>query len=82
MQKQRARVLWLKEGDKNYKFFHAWATNRNRQNRLITLQDGLGHWLRDDQLNSHIINYFQDMFSKSSELQPVDFLSPMIGRIT
>lgn len=81
MWKQHSRVLQLKEGDKNSKFFHAWATNHKRQNRLNTLCDDLGNWLRDYQLNSLIVNYFKSCFPQNQR-EPAYFLSPLAGRIT
>ena len=42
--KQRARIAWLKEGDRNTKFFHSKATQRQKKNMVKGLIDKEGHW--------------------------------------
>uniref|UniRef100_A0A2N9J5F1 RNase H type-1 domain-containing protein n=1 Tax=Fagus sylvatica TaxID=28930 RepID=A0A2N9J5F1_FAGSY len=42
MWRQRSRSLWLANGDRNTKYFHSRATQRNRRNRILELRDDMG----------------------------------------
>jgi hypothetical protein len=42
MEKQRARISWLREGDRNTAFFQAKARARGRTNRIRMLTDPSG----------------------------------------
>ena len=59
MWKQRARNDWLKEGDRNTKFFHCRANQRNRSNLILGLEDEAGNWLeRVSELGGVLERYF------------------------
>ena len=64
MWNQRSRVLWMKYGDRNTKFFHAMATQRQRHNRIEGLwgEDGLWHEEKG-KVEEIIIDYFKNIFS-------------------
>ena len=47
MWNQRSRALWIKWGDRNTKFFHATASQRRRQNRIVGLINSDGMWQED-----------------------------------
>lgn len=70
--KQRSRVMWLKEGDKISKFFHAKSSNRRRRNRIERLQSDGDDWLEGTQLKNHIVAYFQELFTANTDKTPLD----------
>jgi hypothetical protein len=41
---QRSRITWLKEGDRNTRFFHQKAVWRARRNKIKKLKDSDGSW--------------------------------------
>ena len=68
--KQRSRCRWPKEGDKNTKFFHSFASTRMRANRVDHLMvDGTRVEDREG-ITSHIISFFGNLFSKDERRKP------------
>ncbi|KAH7841895.1 hypothetical protein Vadar_013209 [Vaccinium darrowii] len=62
--RNKARVNWLKSGDRNAAFFHARFIQRRQQNRLMGLEDTSGRWCEGDQAVKEIaVGYFQNIFS-------------------
>ena len=41
---QRAKAHWLKEGNKNTRFFHAQASEQRKQNTILGIWDNQGRW--------------------------------------
>ncbi|XP_062014504.1 uncharacterized protein LOC133731044 [Rosa rugosa] len=64
--RQRSKVQWLKEGDRNTSFFHRKASNRRRKNLIQGLYDEEGTWCEDDaRLERVVSSYFTKMFTAS-----------------
>uniref|UniRef100_A0A2N9I4W7 Reverse transcriptase domain-containing protein n=1 Tax=Fagus sylvatica TaxID=28930 RepID=A0A2N9I4W7_FAGSY len=64
---QRSRVCWLKEGDKNMKFFHAFANQRRRTNEITMLRDNHGAQITGEAGLEHVCNeYFRNIFTTSN----------------
>ena len=64
MWNQRSRALWIKCGDRNTKFFHATANNRQRKNRIEGISDSEGRWREDRmEVENVILEYFTEIYS-------------------
>ncbi|XP_062021026.1 uncharacterized protein LOC133737505 [Rosa rugosa] len=62
--KQRAKITWLQEGDRNSGFFHRRAANRKRKNSILGLFDANGVWQEDDSgVEGVVTSYFSNMFT-------------------
>jgi hypothetical protein len=65
--KQRSRVSWLKEGDRNTQFFHASAYQRKQKNEIKSLQDCHGNLVtRRDTMVQIVEDYFRGIYHTSS----------------
>ena len=73
---QRSRVLWLKNGDSNSKFFQNKATQRFRKNSILGIKDKRGNWQEQLELIGDIImDYFGDLFTTRNSAIREDSLS-------
>uniref|UniRef100_A0A803PEK7 Reverse transcriptase domain-containing protein n=1 Tax=Cannabis sativa TaxID=3483 RepID=A0A803PEK7_CANSA len=62
--KQRARVRWLKAGDRNTKFFHRHASSRRKSNKIKYLKDDEGVVVNTSEgITELVISYFSTIFS-------------------
>ena len=67
MWRQRSKVAWLRDGDRNTQFFHSKASQRRRRNYITKLHDAIGGWCsRQDQVNATIVDFYQNLFTSSS----------------
>ena len=63
---QRAKAHWLKEGDRNTKFFHAQASERRKQNSIVGIWDEHGRWCDDEgSIAQAALSYFDSIYSSS-----------------
>ena len=64
MWNQRSRALWIKYDDRNTKFFHATANNRQRTNRIEGISDLEGRWREGgEEVEDVILKYFTEIYS-------------------
>ncbi|XP_058757744.1 uncharacterized protein LOC131630999 [Vicia villosa] len=53
MQRQRSMAVWLRDGDRNTKFFHGKADQRRKTNAIKKLKDKDGNWRRGKLSEDH-----------------------------
>jgi hypothetical protein len=64
MWRQRSRTSWLKEGDRNTRFFHSKASQRRRRNSLVFLRLENGAIITDsEQIGRQFVDYYQELFT-------------------
>ncbi|KAL0398047.1 UNVERIFIED_CONTAM: hypothetical protein Scaly_0253100 [Sesamum calycinum] len=67
--KQRSKVLWLKEGDRNSRFFHAKANHRHQVNSIRRIKKSNGEWTETAEgVQQCILDYFEKVFTSSRPL--------------
>jgi hypothetical protein len=67
--RQRAKTDWLKEGDRNTKYFHAWASQHSRRNTISEIVDHHGALCSNQgTIEAAFVSYFQDLFIAGNNL--------------
>ncbi|XP_075654904.1 uncharacterized protein LOC142625081 [Castanea sativa] len=64
---QRSRNMYLVAGDRNTRFFHVKASNRNLKNLIEGMEDGSGIWQTSlEAIERIVIDYFSSLFTTSN----------------
>ncbi|XP_074283621.1 uncharacterized protein LOC141608158 [Silene latifolia] len=81
--RQRSRALWLKDDDKNTKFFHSRAGERKGKIFIAKLVDDEGVTRCGDAAVANVANsYFQELFSSSNPVIPSETIQGVANRVT
>uniref|UniRef100_A0A2N9I472 Reverse transcriptase domain-containing protein n=1 Tax=Fagus sylvatica TaxID=28930 RepID=A0A2N9I472_FAGSY len=68
--RQKSRVLWLKEGDNNTKFFHGMANSHRRNNYIEKLEEEGVVYDEDQVLRDHVVQFYQSLYDESEAWRP------------
>ncbi|XP_048605708.1 uncharacterized protein LOC106424118 [Brassica napus] len=81
--KQKSRVFWLREGDRNTKFFHALTKQRRARNKITQLLDENGNIVEDEEgLVAIATSYFRHIFESSNPEDIEEALAQVPSTIT
>lgn len=59
------RVIWLKEGHRDTKFFHRYANARREKNTIWKISDGQGGFLFSHQeISREVVRHFKDQYKR------------------
>jgi hypothetical protein len=62
--KQRAKLEWLQEGDKNTKSFHACVKEKKCRNRIEQIEDGTGRAYNSQiSIEQTFIEFYTNLFT-------------------
>ncbi|PRQ50695.1 putative RNA-directed DNA polymerase [Rosa chinensis] len=69
--RQRSKVQWLREGDRNTSFFHRRASNRRSRNRIKGLLTENGQWTSEPgEVTNILLQYYEASF-RSEQSDPI-----------
>jgi hypothetical protein len=68
--RQKSQIQWLKEGDKNTKFFHRTANANRRNNCIESMTHGELKWETQDEIHEGIMDFYQDLYSERKHWRP------------
>ena len=64
---QQSRVLWLKHGDNNTKFFHSQATKRHQKNLIRGNNDCTNTWkVQPNEIANVLVSYYHELFTTTN----------------
>lgn len=67
MARLRSRILWLKEGDANTKFFHMHARHRKRKNLVVRLRDDECILINHAEKAALVDQFFSNLIGRSED---------------
>ena len=71
--RQKSRELWLKEGDKNSRFFHTSTIIRRRKNLVDLFRGDDGEWILDKKkISENFLSKFKTLFIEEEIDFPID----------
>jgi hypothetical protein len=83
MWRQRSRIAWLKEGDRNTKFFHRKANWRQNKNKIDRIKDDSGSWIDNpNEVKNCAMGFFKNLYTRDPLVNPEDILNLINTPIT
>ena len=83
MWKQRSRIMWLAEGDKNTRFFHLRASQRRRRNQITKLRRPDGEITENEvEMGALASVFYKDLYTSEGTEDMESVLSTVPAKVT
>ncbi|XP_027150198.1 uncharacterized protein LOC113750422 [Coffea eugenioides] len=80
---QKARIEWLRDGDKNTRYFHAHVKGRRTRNMIRKLQRDDGSWTtNEEEVIAEISDFFRGLFTSGGRSDMTEMLEGIPHSIT
>ena len=71
--RQKSREVWLREGDRNSKFFHISTIIQRKKNTIEALKSDQGSWITEaKEIKKHLSSKFNELFKEDDVEFPAD----------
>ncbi len=70
--RQRSRITWLKEGDRNTKFFHLTTLKHRASNRIYGIRKGQELLTEESAISEEAVSFFSSLLSEDPMLSNLD----------
>ena len=81
--RQRAKVHWLENGDRNTNFFHQYASERRRRGRVSRIVPDDGRVVDDEgEMLGLVSNFYKDLFASNVGNSDDELLRHVIAKVT
>ncbi|KAL2527111.1 Uncharacterized protein Adt_12165 [Abeliophyllum distichum] len=76
--RQKSGIKWLREGDRNSKYFHAVVKKKRSKNKITQIRNTEGRLITDvEEIQNSAVNYFQNILSR----EPTEDCSELLEAI-
>lgn len=80
---QLSRLLWVRHGDRNKKYFHSCATKRCSKNLIVCIRDEQDTWrVQSEEIATVMLSYYKDLFLSSKPANSTNVLPCVPSVIT
>ncbi|GJV42615.1 hypothetical protein Tco_1421055 [Tanacetum coccineum] len=66
---QQAKIDWLKDGDRNSKFFHAYLKSRRNKSRISMINNEIGESFSEEKVPEQFVMHFKKFLRKAQPTQ-------------
>lgn len=78
---EKSKNVRFLDGDRNTAFFHRQAKIRNAQSHISLLKDGDANLSHTEDIESHVLNYFTNIFSATETYEENDLPDQYIPQL-